>query len=504
MDFLTYIILGLTALLVYFWMKLLNINRHWEKHGIPGPKPLPFFGNMLPILLGSKSAGEILKEIYQSYPNEKVVGYYHFIQPRLLIRDRAIMERILVKDYHSFSSRLGEADVENDPLNSNLFNMHSEVWRAFRSLMTPMFTPEKLKNMYPLMDSVGDDFIQLLKESKDPVDLLQNVNTFTIQVISSTALGIDAGPMDQKSNEFRERAINYAPTGVKTFLKFGAIFLAPKLAQKFGINFTSKETTNYFSDAFKTVVNHRKSGDVVRNDLVQQMITIQQNKSVEIGSTHVQITDDVVAGQALFLLFAGFVTSPLALTYMIYDLAANPEVQEKARDEVRRVTEAVDGKWKINNGKISYETLKDMRYLEGIIKESLRMSPTHPMIVRRCTRTYPIPEVSYTVSEGENIMVSALGIHHDSNYYSNPSQFSPERWTGDDRPPSSCYLAWGIGPKMCIGMRFASLEFKSVLAKLLLNFKISLHHSVKAQLKPAPFGIFTAPAHKILINFEKL
>uniref|UniRef100_A0A0A9YE48 Cytochrome P450 6k1 n=3 Tax=Lygus hesperus TaxID=30085 RepID=A0A0A9YE48_LYGHE len=513
MALMVYIGVLLVTLIVYAWMKALQINQHWKKHGIPGPTPLPFIGNMLSMLLLTKTQGEILREFHEAFPDEPVVGFYYFMQPRLLIRDRSLIDKIWIKDFSHFTSRQGEADLLNDPINSNLFNLNGNVWRSIRVKFAPMFTTGKLRYMFTHINSVGNNFIQHLEKTQNEnVDSLDLMKTYTIDVISTTAFGMQPGPMDDPNNEFRQQGRQIMPANFLTFAKLIMIFIFPNLSQKLGVNFTPKSVNLYFCDALKRVLNHRKLTGTVRNDFVQQMISLQEKGVIKVDNPDasdeylkiedapemkIEPTDDLLAGQAFAFLLAGFDTTALGLMMSIFDMAANQEIQEKARAEVRKVVDSLEGE-------VTYDSLKSMEYLEGALKETLRIHSIAPMLFRKCNTKYKLPGIPYTVQVGDSVALSSFAIHMDPEVYPEPEKYLPTRWLDDSSFPAGSFIPFGYGPRICIGMRLAMVEIKSIVAKVLLNYKISLHPSVQLPLTLNPVSVFNQPARNPAFIFTKI
>lgn len=120
-------------------------------------------------------------------------------------------------------------------------------------------------------------------------------------------------------------------------------------------------------------------------------------------------TDIFVAGHAFSLFGDGTETSSQALSFTFYDLAANPDIQQKLYEDIVSKLDSNDGKW-------SAEALQNMTYLEGILHESMRIHPPFAVLAKRCTKPYELPKNDHqseamTIQPGTVINIPVLGIH---------------------------------------------------------------------------------------------
>lgn len=152
------------------------------------------------------------------------------------------------------------------------------------------------------------------------------------------------------------------------------------------------------------------------------------------------------------------------MTFALYELSRNEEVQSKVREEVNAVL-------KRHDGKITYEAIKEMKYLDqsvscecllsillkGIISnkflEALWKYPPVSMLHRKCTIDYTIPDTVVVLKKGTRTLISVLGLHYDPEYFEEPDAFKPERFDDDAQQniPQYANLPFGDGPRNCIG-----------------------------------------------------
>ena len=154
-------------------------------------------------------------------------------------------------------------------------------------------------------------------------------------------------------------------------------------------------------------------------------------------------------------------------------LALHPEIQNKAREEI--------SKYSKNNGVIEYDDIPKLFYIWAILKETLRMFPTVPLTFRVSSADAKLGP--YNVTKGDRIFVNIYGMCYDEKNFSNPNQFTPERWLAAGHEEMDIGTLknfditrnFGGGLRVCIGKRFAEEESIVLLALLLSKFSLSVY-----------------------------
>lgn len=100
------ILCGIVAVLlgVYYYYLVKNYD-FWRKRGVPGPKPIPLFGNYMSVMLGRTFMGTYIKKLHDEYKHEPFIGTFLKRQPLLIIHDLDMIKTVLIKDFSTFSSR---------------------------------------------------------------------------------------------------------------------------------------------------------------------------------------------------------------------------------------------------------------------------------------------------------------------------------------------------------------------------------------------------------------
>ncbi|XP_053660636.1 cytochrome P450 4d2-like [Anopheles marshallii] len=180
------------------------------------------------------------------------------------------------------------------------------------------------------------------------------------------------------------------------------------------------------------------------------------------------LTDKEIQEEVDTFMFEGHDTTTIAISFTLLLLARHPEVQEKAYQEIVDIAGTDPYK------PVSHRNLQDMKYLEMVIKESLRLYPPVPIIARRFTENVELGDK--IVPEGSNFNIGIMHMHRDPTLFPDPERFDPERFAPDRTMEQSspyAYVPFSAGPRNCIGQKFAMLELKSTVSKVIRNFKLT-------------------------------
>lgn len=158
---------------------------------------------------------------------------------------------------------------------------------------------------------------------------------------------------------------------------------------------------------------------------------------------------------------------------MLYELARNKEIQDRLVKEINESLEGLDP----NSLEYYDKVMRNIPYLEAVIKETLRRYPPLPRITRRAGKTTEINGIE--IKEGAEVHVSVYALHHNPRYFPDPERWDPERFAPENKDQLTpyTYLPFGTGPRNCIGMRFAYQEIKLCIVKLLPQFRFTTNAS---------------------------
>ncbi|XP_017492981.1 PREDICTED: cytochrome P450 3A9-like, partial [Rhagoletis zephyria] len=512
MEYWTIALQVIVALLAIYYY----INRRysfWTDRGVPGPKPKFLVGNFLDLFL----YGQVNMEKKWAAKYGKSYGIYQGLNPVYTILEPELVKTVLVKDFPTFVNRQVNLN-DHEILALNLFNSEDVVWRRIRAITSPSFTSGKLKGMHGLMnksvDKLCDYFSKAINTDSGNMNIKEVAMGFTIDVIASTSFGTETNANDDRSkkNPFLENGVKVFDFN---FFRFVLLFLLPKKFNKWINNETGGDpkVMNFFIDLSREIIKQRRrQTGAKRNDLVQLMMDAfvydedlkgfdklettedhDHEKTVEkehkTGSIKRSLSENEIIAQCIIFFLAGFETTGTTIANVLYNLALNPDAQERLHSELEMALEGVDENssehFDIVNGKIPY--------LEAVIKETLRMTPPVPRLQRRVgTDTYKLNGV--TLPKDVTVEVAVYAIHHSDEYYPEPSKFNPDRFMPENKHKlvPYTYLPFGAGPRNCVGMRFAYQELRLCLAKIVRQYKFAPTAETEIPMVYNKIGIVSA------------
>ncbi|GLV36673.1 Cytochrome P450 6a20 [Carabus blaptoides fortunei] len=328
------------------------------------------FGNVGPLLMKTDTFGHSFRHIYEYFKarNQAVGGYYFVLKPELIIVDVELIKCILTKDFTNFMDRGTYIDEQNDPLSAHLFALPGVKWKALRAKLTPTFTSGKMKMMFPTLVACSgqmEELLENLSRHAEPIDMKDILARFTIDVIGSCAFGIDCNSMTDPDNEFRKFGI--ASFNIKGFdaVRQILVIIFPKLMQFLRYPGISPKISTFFMNVVKSTVSYREKNNIQRNDFLQLLLNIKNQEHKERGETestdtNARLTLDQIAAQCFVFFLAGFDTSSTTMTFSLFEMASNQEIQDKVRDELVTVL-------KKYNGQLTYEAIMELHYLDKVI-----------------------------------------------------------------------------------------------------------------------------------------
>ncbi|MGL5405350.1 MAG: cytochrome P450 [Propionibacteriaceae bacterium] len=249
------------------------LHNYWSRRGFVQLRPKFIVGDIGDLFKLKKSIAEIFSKCYLKTKHLKVVGLYFTYRPALLINDRNLIQKILVKDFQSFVNHGLYVDEIRDPLSGHLFSLRDEKWKNLRTKLSPLFTPSKLKMMFP---TFLDCAVKLqchvdkcARGSNNVIEFRDLLARYTTDIIASVAYGFESDSIDNPNNIFRQMGAKvFKPTFVNG-LRALITFLMPKMTNILGIRVADRDVEEFMFAMVKETIAFREKHNRQRNDLME-------------------------------------------------------------------------------------------------------------------------------------------------------------------------------------------------------------------------------------------
>ncbi|XP_055637675.1 probable cytochrome P450 6a13 [Toxorhynchites rutilus septentrionalis] len=491
----------IATILAILWVR--KRYSYWKDRGVAYVTPTFPSGN-----LGGMGRNEhistLMERCYRKLKgNGPFGGIFFYTNPVAIALDIDFVKNVLVKDFQYFHDRSFYHNEKDDPLSGHLFAMEGTKWKNLRAKLTPTFTSGKMKMMFPTITAVAEEFKKILTQevtNGSEIEIKEIIARFTTDVIGSCAFGLECNSLHDPEAQFRKMGRKFfEPEFFKVF-KNTIAQQFHTVARALHVTTIDADVSKFFLSAVKDTVEHRERHKIERNDFMNLLIKLKNMEPLDEGCTNNSgtLTLEEISAQAFVFFLAGFETSSTAMSYCLYELALNQELQEKARKDVFESLR--------KHGAMTYEAVQDMHYVDNCISESLRKYPPVSELTRSISKDYKVPNTNMVLQKGLTMIVPVYGIHHDPEHYPNPEKYDPDRFSPEEvakRNPY-CFLPFGEGPRVCIGTRFGQMQARVGMAYMLNNFRFTLSDKTPIPLKISSSGIVLTSEGGLWLHVEKL
>ncbi|KAJ7359262.1 cytochrome P450 [Mycena albidolilacea] len=393
----------------------------------------------------------------------------------------------------------------------NLIASDGQMWRKHRRIVGPAFNNELYKLVWKQTAQIYRDMVQTEgwdKKSVVDVPIIQNLTLkLAFLIMTSCGFGFDstwATPPKSKDNEMpvQEALRVVADTHM-------LMITAPEWVLHLPIpKFTTARLARDRLAAFMQKQVAERKAEVAagntRADAFTMLVKANQDES-----SKYQLDDQELIGNVFVLLFAGHETTAHTLAGTLGFMAIHDDIQDEIVEHIISVVGT--------DREPEFEDYSKLDKVLAIFYESARMFPAGHVLIREALEdtivTVPNPvgeEGSHTVPipKGTQVVVDMIGVQHNPRYFENPEEYKPSRWYGLPAD-SELFTAFSVGPRACIGRRFATVEATCFLALLLRDWKVlpvlrdgETKEAWGARMMDANI-VLTLGVHDIPLRFER-
>ncbi|XP_026462136.1 cytochrome P450 4C1-like [Ctenocephalides felis] len=470
------VLAALVALLIYpvilviqAWMRRRKFIELVER--LPGPKAKPLVGNTMDFRVPREEVFKVFaKRIKENGPLFRV---WAGPIPVVIIRKAEYLETIMSSS--KYIDKSYGYKFLHPWLGLGLLTSSGSKWLNRRKVLTPAFHFGTLEGFFDNIQVQARILVKLLKKHAvdgEEFNVYPYITRAALDIICETAMGVSVGAQEDENNSY-VRAIS----DVATLLT--RRFLSPWLFPDFSFKISSqgqqffKQLQVLHGFTHKVIAERKESrknagtqvetedipGVKKRRPFLDLLLDLQEQGG--------GLTDQDLREEVDTFMFEGHDTTTSGICWTLHVLGLHPDVQKKVHEELDEVLGPVTDEL------ITTRELSQLRYLEMVIKESMRLYPPVPGISREITEDVKVGE--HLIPAGCMIQMSLFYLHRDPDHFPDPLKFDPDRFTPEasrGRHPYA-YAPFSAGPRNCIGQKFALMEEKAVLATVLREYVVT-------------------------------
>ncbi|WP_374174902.1 cytochrome P450 [Flavobacterium tructae] len=367
----------------------------------------------------------------------------------ILSRDNEIAQHILQKNQRNYHKSKFQSVYLSKYLGKGLLTVDGDFWLKQRRLIQPAFHKQKMNQ---LVENMNETIVSELKELEEEkcIDLFPVMSQLAFNVVAKSLFHLSIS--EEKLNRIKyiiEEVQNFLIKEIRLPHKAWWFSMSGQVAKHLQL---AEENNRIIQE----IIDERTTSGEPVNDLLQLLLETRYEDTGE-GMSVKQLIDEI---KILFI--AGHETSANALTFTLYLLGRNPEIQQKVLDEILEIEAQTEN---------IVEQLQKMTYLNAVINEAMRLYPPAWITDRQNVEDDTIGP--YHLKKGTLIGVSFYELHRNPKYWENPEEFIPERFLGEQKKHSMQYFyPFGAGPRMCIGAGFAIYEMCLTVAHVVKKYVI--------------------------------
>ncbi|KAH8245839.1 hypothetical protein KR038_005016 [Drosophila bunnanda] len=455
-------------LLLAAYFELGSLRQKRKLNQFRGPSMLPVVGNAHQM---GKTPSEILNRFFgwwHEYDKDNFrywIGYYS----NIMVTSPKYMEFILSSQ--TLISKSDVYDLTHPWLGLGLLTSTGSKWHKHRKMITPAFHFNILQDFHEVMNENSSKFIEHLRglaTGDNIFDFQDETHYLTLDVICNTAVGVSINAMENRSSSvvqaFKDMCYNMKMRAFSPWKRNDMLYrLAPEYPKYSTTLRTLQDFTNDIIEkrikARNSGIESKTQGDEFSRKKMAFLDTLLSSTVDGRPLTSQELYEEVST-----FMFEGHDTTTSGVGFAVYLLSRHPEEQQKLFEEQCEVM----GDSGLGRD-ATFQEISQMKYLDLFIKEAQRLYPSVPFIGRFTEKDYVID--GDLVPKGTTLNLGLMMLGYNDRVFKDPLKFRPERFE-EQKPGPFEYVPFSAGPRNCIGQKFALLEIKTVVSKVVRNFQV--------------------------------
>ncbi|XP_045184472.2 cytochrome P450 3A18-like [Mercenaria mercenaria] len=502
-SYLVLVFLGMCVTFIYRYM--VDTYSTLERLGIPGPKPVWIFGNVLEFK--GKNVLHVFDEWKQTFG--KVYGFYEGFRPGIVVNDVDFARDVLNRHFEKFHIRTSYRPFVYYPDNLRLIELDGEHWKNQRAVINKMVNSTGiLKRVIEKIQVTSNKMLQQFADEVESATEGFNISNVIDTYVSEGVMRVVLNSNEEQMSKHQESIHNYevlsnwSASAENEAAGLARLFpcLTPllKLADKKHRE-SHEVVVNILREYLRNALTGQNNNKNVDDDNVSFLPFLLSSKVLcrELDGSLARrgLTSDETIAHILSLLSEMYSTTTAVIQFILYELACNKNCQDQLYDEILRICG--------QNEDISMAELQNMEYFDMFFNETYRHHPIAPGISRVCTESCTIRGVTF--KKGMVVRVMTSPMYKDDTLFHQPEKFIPDRFSKVNRQNQShqySFLPFGQGPRKCPGQKLAMIQVKLAIINIVRNYTLDTGRHTKIPVQEALRPSLT-PAHGVHIKMSK-
>ena len=371
-----------------------------------------------------------------------------------------------------------------------LVDARGETWRSMKKSTSGAFSLNRLKKSLPLYNSCCKEMTNFMYSQSSKgfeVDCADMIKRCSINILGLVGFGMNINSFQDEKSELKKHADN-----LFDFTRIMTLEFLPNVMKFFKVPFFPPKASKFIENVVERNIKSRESESGERKDILGALVKLHKENPED-------VTKDMISKTCLQFLMDGYTTTAEGIIATLYMIAVNPTVEARLQEEIDRVLEDKDDP----SAQLTYDDINELKYLDMVFKETMRIAAFGPL-PRLCTKTWKVPDSDLIIPVGTTVISPVLALQNDPEYWENPEEFIPERFSEENKGniKSGTYFPFGQGPRICLGMSFARLEAKFIIIYILRNFSIVGGEKLPKKLELDP-DYFILPKGGLKLKFKQ-
>ncbi|MBI3773275.1 MAG: cytochrome P450 [Gammaproteobacteria bacterium] len=363
------------------------------------------------------------------------------------------------------------ADELRQIIGNGLVTSQGDEWLKHRKIVSPVIQKRQLEHYTPLMAGISRQHAKNINAGLRNVH--DDIMSLAMQIITDTLFKTDAHVCPHTVSHSLEQALTHFHT-----LALGWQRILPKSLPTHARR-EYKKVSLVLDKIVSSMLDAYEANPEGQSPLFNVLLKAHREGNI----SRRQIIDE-----ALTMFLAGHETTALAVSYALYLIASDDNIQQRLFAEVNALGDRL----------LTSEDMDNLKLTTAVINESLRLYPPIWSIIRRTTQPYRLGSID--LKPGDHLMISQWTLSREPSWFPEPDRFNPDRWLQDKQPPRFAFIPFGAGGRKCIGDQFAMIEATLMLAEFVRHAHFSRSSNHPLELVPS---VTLRPKRGVWLNVNR-